>query len=115
MDATARTVMDAARRLLLKGKLEKQEQTKLGCAYVSTLGQAPAELALRGVEELFEKLERVHDVWTTSSHYSLSQLDVIEAVVLAVVTDDFAMGTQGRRWLDDDEYLVRRRIHRDVH
>ena len=31
-----------------------------------------------------------------------------------MVSDDFTMGTQARRWLDDDEFLVRRRIHRDM-
>lgn len=35
-------------------------------------------------------------------------------VALAVSGDDFAMGAAARRWLDDDEYLVRRRIHRDT-
>ena len=39
---------------------------------------------------------------------------MIEAVVLAVVRDDFTLGSSARRWLDDDEYLVvRRRIHRE--
>jgi hypothetical protein len=114
-DDQARPVMDAVRSLLFNGNMERWEQTRLACAYAATLGQAPAELTLRGIEELFQKLERVRDDLLPNSHYSLSQLDVIEAVVLAVVTDDFAMGTQGRRWLDDDEYLVRRRIHRDVH
>jgi hypothetical protein len=114
-DELARPVMDAVRSLLFSGKLEFREPTTLACAYAATLGQAPLELALRGVEELFEKVVGVDDAFTTKKYYSLSQLDLIEAVVLAVVTDDFAMGTQGRRWLDDDEYLVRRRIHRDVH
>jgi hypothetical protein len=39
---------------------------------------------------------------------------VVEAVVLAVVSDDFSLGQNVRRWLDEDEYLVRRRIHRDL-
>ena len=30
------------------------------------------------------------------------------------VSDDFALGPGGRKWLDDDEYLVRRRIHADM-
>jgi hypothetical protein len=34
--------------------------------------------------------------------------------VRAVVTDDFALGPAVRRWLDDDEYRVRRRIHQDT-
>jgi len=30
------------------------------------------------------------------------------------VSDNMALGDQARRWLDDDEYLVRRRIHGDM-
>ena len=50
----------------------------------------------------------------TNTHFSLAQLRLVEAAVLAVVNDDFALGPVARRWLDDDEYLVRRRIHADV-
>ena len=60
------------------------------------------------------KLTAIRDTYTTNTHYSLSQLDVIEAVVLAVASDDFTLGTHARRWLDDDEFIIRRRIHRDV-
>jgi hypothetical protein len=51
---------------------------------------------------------------STNNYYSLHQVVFIESVVLAVVTDDFTMGTNVRRWLDDDEFLVRRRIHSDL-
>jgi hypothetical protein len=78
------------------------------------LGQAPLELAQRRLEELYHRLEGIRDTFTTNSHYSLSQLDLVEAVVLSVVTDDFLMGSSSRRWLDDDEFLVRRRIHDDL-
>ena len=54
------------------------------------------------------------DSLITNTHFSLAKLRVIEAAVRAVVTDDFALGPAVRRWLDDDEYRVRRRIHRDV-
>jgi hypothetical protein len=30
------------------------------------------------------------------------------------VTDDFALGPSVRGWLDDDEFLIRSRIHRDL-
>ena len=33
--------------------------------------------------------------------------------MLAVVSDDFTLGADARRWLDDDEYLVRRRVHKE--
>lgn len=51
---------------------------------------------------------------TTSSHFSVNQLRVVEALVLAVVSEEFTMNSESRRWLDDDEFLVRRRIHRDM-
>ena len=50
----------------------------------------------------------------TNTHFSLAQLRLVEAAVLAVVNDDFALGPAVRRWLDDDEYRVRHRIHRDT-
>jgi hypothetical protein len=82
--------------------------------YASAVGQASVEVAQKRLEEVFKSLKGIKDPYTTSTHFSVSQLDVVEAVVLAVVSDDFTLGTQARRWLDDDEFLVRRRIHRDM-
>jgi cellulose synthase operon protein C len=113
-DDRARPILDQARTLLFKGDLSPVEQTAVACAYVTTLGQAPMGLALPRVLELVRKLEGVYDTFTTYSHYSLSRLDLVEAVILSLVSDDFTIGPEARRWLDDDEFLVRRRIHRDV-
>ena len=41
-------------------------------------------------------------------------IEIAEEAVLALTSDDFALGPAGRKWLDDDEYLVRRRIHDDM-
>ena len=89
-------------------------QTELAYAYASALVMAPARLAINGVEELFERLTGVSDTLITNTHYSLAKLRVVEGAVLAVVTDDFVLGPAIRRWLDDDEYCVRRRIHDDT-
>ena len=37
-----------------------------------------------------------------------------EAAVLALTREDYAGGSAVRRWLDEDEYLIRRRVHRDM-
>jgi hypothetical protein len=118
-DAQAEPVLQAARKLLLSGELVTnghgaKEQTALAAAYARTVGQAPVAVAQKRLEEIFTSVKGVKDTFTTSSHFSVSQFDVIEAVVLAVVSDDFTLGTQVRRWLDEDEFLVRRRIHNDV-
>jgi len=35
-------------------------------------------------------------------------------MMLALISDDFTLDPEARKRLDDDEFLVRRRIHRDV-
>ncbi len=115
-DDRAEPLLKAARATLFSGELASrvQEHTDLACAYAATVGQAPVEVARRRLEEVFDKLAGVRDTFTTNNYYSQSQLKVAEAVVLAVVSDDFTLGSQARRWLDDDEFLVRRRIHREM-
>ena len=75
------------------------------------LGQTRLETAQKRLEELFDRLEPIRDAFVTHKWYSQAQLKVIEGIVLAVAGDDFALGANARRWLDDDEFLVRRRIH----
>jgi hypothetical protein len=113
-DEEALPVVEAARRVLREGNLSHEVQTHLACSYVQVLSQAPAEEALRRTEELFRDLTGIHDAYTTNTHYSVSRLKFIDALVLAIVSDDFTVGSALRRWMDEDEYLVRRRIHRDM-
>jgi hypothetical protein len=110
----AEPILQTVRGLLYRDELAYREKTALACVYAGTVGQAQVEVAQKRLEEIFQKLTGIRDTYTTNNYYSLSQLDVIEAVVLAVASDDFTMGTQARRWLDDDEFIVRRRIHRDM-
>ncbi|MFT5525671.1 MAG: hypothetical protein ACI9HK_003641 [Pirellulaceae bacterium] len=103
--------------LLFKAELSPIEQKNLACAYVTAIGQAPADEALARIEELFKpkkSLKKIEDGMTTISHFSISQIDLIEATVLALVSDDFSLNAETRRWLDEDEFLVRRRIHHDM-
>jgi hypothetical protein len=113
-DSQAEPILQTARSVLMSNDLQARDQTQLAKAYALAVGQAPVEVAQKRLEEIFRQLKGIKDTYTTSTHFSVSQLDVVESVVLAVVSDDFTMGTQARRWLDDDEFLVRRRIHRDL-
>lgn len=115
-EADALAVLDEARELLLyAGDLPQVEQTALALAYASALGHAPVPVALGRLEELFQRLRGVTVTSSTNSHYTLKPLEVVDRVVRAVVNDDFSLGPAVRRWLDDDEYLTRGRIDRDVH
>jgi hypothetical protein len=113
-DAEGWAVLNEAREALWSGRLEPKRQTLLACAYVAALGQAPAESVVGRLGELFRNLTGVKDPGSTNTHYSLAQLELVESVVRAVTGEDFAIDRAARRWLEDDEYLVRRRIHHDM-
>lgn len=118
----ARPIIDDVRQQLFTANVGPVAKSSLACAYVAAVSQAPLEYALPHLEQLFQirpdngerYLAGVLDPFTTSSHYSLAQLDVVEATVLALVSEETMLSQEMRRWLEEDEYLVRRRIHRDV-
>jgi cellulose synthase operon protein C len=114
----ATSILETAREEILSGggKIGVPKFTKLCETYATTLGQGPPDLGMPKVVEMFRKLEpaRITNTFTTAPYYSRLHLNIIEDVVLAMVSDDFALGQSGKRWLDEDEHLVRRRIHRDM-
>jgi hypothetical protein len=111
----ADAVLKAARTLLYKNVLLHTSQTPLARAYVAALAQAPVESAQARLEDLFTHLRGVRDTYGPNGYQiSESQLKVIETVILVVAHDDFTLGANARRWLEDDEFLVRKRIHHDV-
>ncbi|HET6573679.1 MAG TPA: hypothetical protein VFG68_08775 [Fimbriiglobus sp.] len=117
-DQAAR-ILDEARAELLgpdATPFPPQEYTLLAQAYVGALGHGPADVGLLRVVELFAAMApgRVVNAFTSAKFYSRFHLNLVEDTVLAVVNEDFALGPAGRRWLDEDEHLVRRRIHRDM-
>jgi hypothetical protein len=97
--------------------LQPKDYTELARAYVSALGQMRAsETGLAEMIFLFRKMSptKITNTWTTAQYYSRFHLNLVEDVILAIVSDDSALGSAGRKWLDDDEFLVRRRIHADM-
>jgi len=76
-----------------------------------------AEFTIPRLLDLFANLDpsRVLNRLTTARHYSLFHLQLAEEAVLALASDDSEAGRESRRWLEEDELLVRRRIHADVH
>jgi hypothetical protein len=112
----AEPIINVARTLLLHGDWQvsqARERASLAGVYARTVGAAGVEIVKSRLTELFRELKNIRDMMTTSKHYSLLQLDVVESVVLAIAGEDQTLGANARRWLDDDEFIVRRRVHRD--
>jgi cellulose synthase operon protein C len=112
-------ILDEARNELLgsgAAKLTALDFTKLCVAYISAVGHGPVENGLPRLAELLAGLDpnRVTNTFTTAQFYSRLHLNVVEEMVLALASDEFALGATGRRWLEDDEKLVRDRIHADM-
>jgi hypothetical protein len=100
--------------LTLTGESHIEERTRLALAYAEALGFAPPGIAHGRLEEIFERLEKVKETGSTNRWFTLKPLQLIDVVVRSVVTDEFALGPAVRGWLDDDEFLIRGRIHRDL-
>jgi hypothetical protein len=108
-------VLNAAREsLFLAAPDDVRKRTDVAVAYAEVLGFAPAGIALGRLEELFQRLKCVTTHASSNCYYTLHPLRLIDTVVRSVVTDEFTLGAAVRAWLDEDEFLIRRRIHRDM-
>ena len=121
MNDRAAPIIQEARNELLNANamaaLQPKDYTNLAQAYVTALGQGgDPGTGLSQMIELFRKMSpaKITNTWTTAQYYSRFHLNLVEDVISALVSDDSALGASGRKWLDDDEYLVRRRIHADM-
>jgi hypothetical protein len=112
-------ILDEARTELIgpdPSPISLKDYTLLAQAYVAAVGHGPADTGLPRILELFAMMDpkRITNTFTSAKFYSRFHLNLVEETVLALVSDDFALGPAGRRWLDEDEYLIRRRIHSDM-
>ena len=51
---------------------------------------------------------------STNSHFCLAVIQLMEAVVLSLASEDLALSEWARAWIEEDEHLLHRRIHRDL-
>jgi hypothetical protein len=113
--AQAQPIIDEVlSRLGRESGLNPSDRMKLSRAAARALGHASTEVALAGLLRLAGQVPFTTDSFNTNSHFCLSMVDLADALVLGHVGDDLTLNETTRRFLDEDEYLVRRRIHRDV-
>ncbi|MCP3102328.1 hypothetical protein LZ198_25995 [Myxococcus sp. K15C18031901] len=78
------------------------------------LAHTPMEVALPGLARLSEALPTVTDSFNTNSHFCLSVVEFADTLVMGHVELAQGAGERARSWLDEDEFLVRRRVHREL-
>jgi hypothetical protein len=106
-------ILDTARKALGES-MTLTARLDLTRALAQAYAQAPLGHALGGITELAAQLRDITDSFGTNSHYCLSVLHFVESLVLGITSDDLALGEAGRRFVEDDEHLIRRRLHRDL-
>lgn len=78
------------------------------------LSRSNASQAIAGARALLERLPETTDHASTNSHYCLAVVQLMEAVVLSLASEDLVLSEWARRWVEEDEHLLHRRIHRDL-
>lgn len=106
-------ILEQARKALGES-MHLTARLELTRALAAAFAQAPLGHALGGITELAGQLRDITDSFGTNSHYCLSVLHFVESLVLGITSDDLALGEAGRRFVEDDEHLIRRRLHRDL-
>lgn len=80
-----------------------------------SLAAAPREYAFGVLKELEEKcLPTMTDSFNTNSHFCLAVVGFSESMIIGYTGLGETIGRRTRRWLDEDEFLVRQRIHQDM-
>ncbi|MFP2927324.1 hypothetical protein ACLESO_19430, partial [Pyxidicoccus sp. 3LG] len=110
----AATVFDKAFDSLSAAKGALPERLALSRSLAGALAHAPVDVALPGLARLSEGLPSVTDSYNTNSHFCLSVVELADSLVLGHVEVAQGTGERTRSWLDEDEFLVRRRIHREL-
>jgi hypothetical protein len=111
--ARALPILDQARKALGE-EMTMMHRIERIRGLARAYSQAPLGHALGGIAELSGQLREITDSFGTNSHYCLSVLHFVESLVTGITSDDLALGEVGRRFVEDDEHLIRRRLHRDL-
>lgn len=111
----ATPILDAVRDAIVsKEKIRPLELAKMAEAYLMVVAHTQPTEALARMEDVFNKIDKLPNGFTTASHFSRLHTLVTEAAVRAMTSDQLVIGDDARRWRDENEYLIRRRIHADM-
>jgi hypothetical protein len=103
----------AAHALLGELTMPTEYQSLLRELSVALSRSTPGQ-AIVGAGALMKRLANTTDLMSTNSHYCLAVIQLMEAVVTALASEDLVLSQWARRWVEEDEHLLHRRIHRDL-
>jgi hypothetical protein len=78
------------------------------------LAMAPPDIALPNLRRVAAPLPWLTDMYSTNEFLCLSVVELADILVVAHVGEDLTLSEVTRTFLEEDEYRVRRRIHREA-
>ncbi len=113
MDRAAPLIEQAQARVN-DASMSIKERLDLTRALANAAALMPVAARVEQVRALTEQLPRITDTFSTNSHFCLSLLHFLESLVTGLVPPERGRDGPAASYLDEDEHLVRRRIHRDL-
>lgn len=110
----ASPVFERATKALASFKGGMPERLSLTRSIASAVAHAPLDDALPALAGLSEQLPVITDSYNTNTHFCLSVVELADALVLGHVSAAQGATERVRHWLDEDELLVRRRVHQEL-
>jgi hypothetical protein len=117
-DERAQTILEEVAQFLYQERnLRHHLRRGFARRYAQAIEHAPLEVALPKFAEMFEKLTHVtkgFGAGIQDQYYAYELLEIVEAIVLAMVSDDMTLDPKARRLMEEVEFSIRRRVHRDM-
>ncbi|HEV7279311.1 MAG TPA: hypothetical protein VGN57_03780 [Pirellulaceae bacterium] len=118
----AQATLERIERTLETSELKPVKQSELVQAYLQALSEAPSSVFLARVRRFFRTLPtgapaiRISDeaLGGTASHFQIMFLTVAESLVRAMFSGDPTQSQESRRYVEEDEFYFRDRVHRDL-
>ncbi len=83
--------------------------------YISAAGNGNPDAAVTRLANLFRSLPKLaENRMSTKTHFSEPHTTILDSLAKAMAGEGMQMSEQSKKWLDEDEYLTRRRIHSDT-
>ena len=107
-------VFDEVRKQVQSDTIPIKERLELTRAVSQAVALLPVQARVRELRELSAQLSLITDSFSTNSHFCLSLLHFLESLITGLVPPDRGRDGPAAVYLDEDENLVRRRIHREL-
>lgn len=114
LDAASPIFDEALTRLPNEKEWGLPDRLKLARAAARALANAPTDFALPRLLRLTVLIPSLTDSFSTNDFFCLSVIDFADTMVVGHVGEDLTLSELTRSFLEEDEYLVRRRVHRDA-